>query len=122
MKHMKKNPNILKYLKLLPQRITVKVEKNLDEEGYWAKIMELPHCYTQASTISELAGMVTDAIQTHFEIPEKYKKNLGYYVPVSEKHLQLEEIFRKLVSIEQKVSQGKEVKAVFQRAEYAVVC
>ncbi len=119
---MSKSEIIKKYDKILPQRITVRVEKNQDEKGYWAKILELPHCYTQASTISELAGMVTDAIQTHFEIPQSYRKNVGYYVPISEKHFQLEEMFRKLVSIEQKVSEGKEVRAVFQRAGQGMAC
>lgn len=79
------------YQALLPQRITVKVERNEDDEGLWAQIVELPHCYTQAANATDLAGMITDAIQTHFEIPEEIRTDMGYYVPVPKEHLKMEE-------------------------------
>ena len=115
---MSKKDLISHYTKLLPDRITVRVERT--EDGLWAQILELPHCYTQAASASELTEMLNDAIQTHFEIPEKYKKEVGYYVPLHGKHVQYEEMFRRLVSLEQKVSAGKEVREIFQRENYSV--
>lgn len=106
------------YAKLLPQRISVKIEK--DEKGLWAKILELPHCYTQASSGSELLEMINDAVQTHFEIPEKFRKDIGYYVPITDQHQRLEEMFRKLVEIEQKVSAGVDVETTFNLSTSAV--
>ena len=112
---------LTRFKALLPARITVKVEKNADEEGVWAQVIDLPHCYTQASNISELPGMVTDAILRHFEVPEEYHQALGQYIPVSEKHLRLEEMFKNLVSIEEKALAGEEVEETFSRAEACAV-
>lgn len=111
--------NIEKYKKLLPLRINVTIEKN--DDGLWAKIDELPFCFTQARSGSELPEMINDAIFTHLGIPEKYRKNVGYYVPITEKHRQLlEDMFRKLVTIEQKISMGKEAMQVFSLTPNAI--
>ncbi|MCR4311186.1 MAG: hypothetical protein NUV54_01275 [Candidatus Taylorbacteria bacterium] len=118
---MKISEKMAEYKRLLPARITVKIEKNKDEQGFWAQVLGLPHVYTQASSLNELAGMITDAIQTHFEIPEKYRKSLGYYIPVSQRHIQAEEMFRRLVAIEKKVESGKEVRQIFSRSGDCVV-
>ena len=107
------------YAKMLPKRISVRIEK--DENGLWAKILELPHCYTQASSGSELLEMINDAVQTHFEVPEKFKKEVGYYIPLTDEHQRLEEMFRKLVEIEQKVSAGMNVETTFNLST-SVVC
>jgi hypothetical protein len=114
---MKKEQDVNKFRNLIPQRITVKVERNKDEKGIWAKILDLPHCYTQTLDVSELPSMITDLVLTHFEVPEKFKKELGQYVPVSATHLKLEEMFRRLITIGEKTEEGKEVKEVFQRIE-----
>lgn len=106
------------YAKLLPQRISVRIEK--DENGLWAKVLELPHCYTQASSGSELLEMINDAVQTHFEVPENLRKEVGYYIPLTDQHQRLEEMFRKLVEIEQKVSAGIEVETTFNLSTSAV--
>lgn len=103
--------SIEKYKKLLPLRINVIIEKN--DDGFWVKISEFPFCFTQARSTSELPEMINDAIFTHLSIPEKFRKSVGYYIPVSKKHEQLENMFRKLVSMEQKASTGKEAKQIF---------
>jgi predicted RNase H-like HicB family nuclease len=102
------------YASLLPQRLSVKIEK--DEKGFWATILDLPHCYTQASTGSELLEMINDAVQTHFEVPEKFRNEIGYYVPLTDEHQKLEGMFRKLVEIEHRVSEGHEVKTTLNLA------
>ncbi|MDP3764481.1 MAG: hypothetical protein Q8Q95_02565, partial [bacterium] len=85
----------------LPVRVVVNVENT--DEGLWAKIStpdgKLSNCYTQATNATELVVMINDAIFTHFEVPEKFRKNLGFYVPLSNKHLRKEEMFNKLVSM-----------------------
>lgn len=102
---------------LIPQRISVKVVKNQDEKGVWASILELPHCYTQASDVSELPAMLTDLVLTHFEVPEEYRNQMGEYIPVSDDHLRIEEACRKLLEIGTKTNAGKEVEETFRRVE-----
>jgi predicted RNase H-like HicB family nuclease len=43
-----------------------------DEEdgGYWAKVAELPGCYTTGESIEEIRKNVHDAIVTHLEALE----------------------------------------------------
>ena len=36
-----------------------------EEGGYWAKVVELPGCYTQGETIEEIEENVKDAIDTY---------------------------------------------------------
>ena len=69
------------YKKLLPKKITVQIHKT--EEGFWAEIKEFSNCYTQADSFVELIKMVNDAVCTHLEIPVKYRKQMGYYMPES---------------------------------------
>lgn len=76
----KSSKNIESYKKLLPQKITVKVNKS-DDGGLWANVKELPHCYSQARNFPELIEMLNDAIYTYLEIPTKFMKELGYYLP-----------------------------------------
>ncbi len=97
---------IKEYRSRLPQRIKVSIESS--EEGLWARISaddgSLEHCYTQAANITELVPMVNDAVQTHFEVPEEFRSEVGYYSPLSDTHIQLEDMFRKLVSMERQAS------------------
>ncbi|MDP3764482.1 MAG: hypothetical protein Q8Q95_02570, partial [bacterium] len=64
----------------LPVRVVVNVENT--DEGLWAKIStpdgKLSNCYTQATNATELVVMINDAIFTYFEVPEKFRKNLGW--------------------------------------------
>lgn len=96
---------IRQYKALLPARVLIRVENT--DNGLWAKISspdgKLSNCYTQASNATELMLMVNDAIFTHFEVPEKFRKSLGFYVPLSNKHLQMEEMFNKLISMEKQL-------------------
>lgn len=86
-------------------RVVVNV-KNTDD-GLWAKVFtpdgRLSNCYTQATNATELIVMINDAIFTHFEVPEKLRRDLGFYVPLSDKHLRIEEMFNKLVSMEKQL-------------------
>ena len=68
-----------KYEDLLPSRITVEVEKT--DEGFYAKILELENCYTQADSFSELVEMVNDAVFSYLDIPEEHQEKLGLYLP-----------------------------------------
>ena len=106
------------YTNLLPKRITLTVEKS--DQGLWATIKEIPFCYTQASSSSELIEMLNDAILTHFEVPKNFRNKVGYYAPVSQKHLQMEDMFRKLISIEHKINSGKEAKEIFNLTNFSI--
>ena len=83
---------VTRFKTLLPNRVVVNVENTND--GLWAKISssdkKLSNCYTQADNTVELVVMINDAIFTHFEIPKNIRKNIGFYVPLSNKHLQVE--------------------------------
>ncbi len=68
------------YKKLLPKKITVEIHKTKRGE-FWARVKELPHCYTQARTPVELVKMVNDAVYTYLEIPNKVRDKLGFYLP-----------------------------------------
>ena len=103
------------YTGLLPKRINVMVER--DENGLSASIKEIPFCYTQGSNATELTEMLNDAIFTHYEIPESLRKKVGYYVPVPAKHLKIEEMFRKLVAMDN----AKEVTETFNLASHNLV-
>ena len=36
-----------------------------EEGGYWAKVAELPGCYTSGDTLEEMEANVIDAIETY---------------------------------------------------------
>jgi predicted RNase H-like HicB family nuclease len=40
-------------------------EAEPEEGGYWAKVAELPGCYTQGETLDEIKVNVHDAIETY---------------------------------------------------------
>lgn len=82
------------YRKFLPKRVTVEIHKTKDGT-FWAKIKELPHCYTQGSTFFELIEMLNDAIYEYFDVPTKLMKKLGYYIPIEVLKKLREEIGRK---------------------------
>lgn len=76
---MKKEKNLQFYKKLMPERLTLEIHKT--NEGLWAKVKELPHCYTQANDFLGLIDMTNDAIYTYLEIPDKFRKGVGFYLP-----------------------------------------
>ncbi len=110
---------------MLPERVKVSVESTND--GLWARISAegsnvLDNCYTQAANSAELVLMVNDAIQTHFEIPEELKSEVGYYTPVSERHLRLEEMFRNLVMMEQEADTRGKSETTLTLKDNELVC
>ena len=112
---MKNEKKIAHFKSILPSRIKVQVIK--DDVGVWARVLDLPHCYTQTTDIKDLPEMLTDLVFTHFEIPEEYRKDLGEYIPLSKNHIRLEETFRKLCDIENRTQAGEEVEETFGRAQ-----
>ncbi len=49
--------------------------------------------------------MVNDAILTYFEIPENERKDVGFYMPLTEQHVRIEEMFNQFVSMEKEIEQ-----------------
>ena len=76
---MKQVKDLQFYKKLMPSQLTLEIHKS--DDGFWAKVKELPHCYTQAKDFPGLIEMVNDAIYTYLEIPDKFRKAVGFYVP-----------------------------------------
>lgn len=76
---MSKIKNLQFYKELMPSHLTMEIHRT--DEGFWAKIKELPHCYTQANNFFGLIEMVNDAIYTYLEIPDKFRKEAGFYLP-----------------------------------------
>lgn len=96
------NEKIKQFRDLLPNRVDVTIRT--EGKVFWAKITtpdgKLDNCYTQADSISELVVMINDAVKTHFEIPEEARKDVGFYVPLSQSHLRWEEMFNELASLQ----------------------
>ena len=63
----------------MPNQLTMEIHKS--EDGFWAKVKELPHCYTQANDFSGLMEMINDAIYAYLGIPDKFRKEVGFYLP-----------------------------------------
>jgi hypothetical protein len=105
---MDKTQKIEKCRRLLPLRVVVCVMNT--DEGLWAKISTtdgtLTHCYTQAANTVELVTMINDAVFTHFEVPEELRSDVGYYVPLSDNHTRMEQMFNQLVSMEKELDSG----------------
>jgi predicted RNase H-like HicB family nuclease len=112
---MSNESKIAHFKSILPQRITIQFTK--DESGVWARVIDLPHCYTQASNVNELPELITDLVFTHFEIPKDLRKDLGEYIPLSDDHIRLEEAFRRLIDIGTRTQAGEEVEQIFTRAQ-----
>ena len=74
------------YKKLLPEKLIVEIHRG-DDNRLVAKIKNFPHCFTQAKDYDELIPMVNDVVYTYLEIPIKYMKELGYYVPQWQKKI-----------------------------------
>lgn len=87
------------YKSLLPDRLTVEIHKEKNE--IWAKVRELPNCYTQANSFLELVDMLNDSIYAYLSIPKKYQKEVGYYIPqeVMEeiRRQQYQNLYRKII-------------------------
>lgn len=102
---MNKAQKIEGFKALLPARVIINVENT--DDGLWAKIStpdgKLSSCYTQAANAVELVPMVNDAIFTHFEVPDAIRGEIGYYVPLSDNHIRMEEMFNQLVSMQKQL-------------------
>ncbi len=76
---MSKQKDLQFYKNQMPRQLTLEIHKT--DEGFWAKVKELPHCYTQANDFPGLIEMVNDSIYTYLEIPNKFRKVVGFYLP-----------------------------------------
>lgn len=110
MQDMERDKLVQEYRARLPERVDVRIEGS--DEGLSARIStpdgKISHCYTQAGGAVELVPMINDAIQTYFEIPDEFRSAVGYYAPLSETHIRLEEMFNQLVSLEKQANQQGE--------------
>ena len=77
---MRKRKSLQYYKGLLPNTLTVEINR-VKEGVFWAKVKELPHCYTQAKDFAELVDMINDAVYTYLEIPKRFRGKVGYYLP-----------------------------------------
>jgi predicted RNase H-like HicB family nuclease len=111
---MKKEKSLQFYKKLMPEQLTLEIHKT--DEGLWAKVKELPHCYTQGKTLFELVEMVNDAIYTYLDIPRKFRKKAGYYLPKEIcdeiKRKEWEGTLRQMKKLYEKKSLAKEEKTL----------
>lgn len=71
---------LIEYTMRLPSVLRVEIHRG-EQGGFWAKVLDLPGCATQASSFPELIEMVNDAVLTYFEVPEKFRDHLGIYIP-----------------------------------------
>ncbi|MEK7546668.1 MAG: hypothetical protein AAB536_00595 [Patescibacteria group bacterium] len=67
---------------LLPETVKIIVNK-AEEGGYWAKGIDVP-CYSQGENLSELFEVLTKAIYVYYNVPQKFIRELGSYIPVNE--------------------------------------
>jgi len=107
---MKEEEKYIKYMMILPSKLEVEVHRAV-EKGFWARIKNLPGCYTQAEDFIELVYMINDAVFTYFDIPPKYRNRLGRYIPAKAKelieernrHQKIEEAINKIISGNKKI-------------------
>lgn len=60
--------NSNKGAKLMLKTFTIVIHKaEKDETGYWAECLELPGCFTEGETISEIKEMMKEAITLYLE-------------------------------------------------------
>jgi hypothetical protein len=116
-----KEEKISYFKSIIPQRIKVRLMRSDDEKSICVQVLDLPHCYTQVENTNELPEMLTDLVLTHYEVPKEFRNELGSYIPISDKHLKLEEAFRRLIEIGAQTCAGEEVKQTFERAEATAV-
>lgn len=76
----KEQKDLIRYIMILPREIEVEVNR-AEEGGFWARALKYPGLVTQAENFFELTEMLNDAILVYFDVPEKFRKELGYYVP-----------------------------------------
>jgi antitoxin HicB len=101
----------------LPYTIEVVRETDEDEQGWVARVVELPGCITQGDTFEELGEMIEDAIRTWIEtalengIPvpeprpqEDYSGKFVVRVPKSLHRRLVEEAEREGVSLNQYIN------------------
>ena len=77
---MKDLINVIKLIAKFPDKLGVRVSKSKDG-GYWAEVVNLPGCFTQAESPMELLAMVNDAVYTYFDVPKKYISKMPIYLP-----------------------------------------
>jgi predicted RNase H-like HicB family nuclease len=65
---------------LFPQEINVSVSRS-GEGTFLARVNTFRGIFTEGKTFFELMEMINDAIQTYFEIPEKYASYMPSYIP-----------------------------------------
>lgn len=103
----KSQQEYLKYTMFLPHKLSVEIHK-AEEGGFWAKVRELPGCNTQGDNFTDLVDMINDAIFTYFDVPQKIRGFLGYYIPqvperarknfeTQAQHAQIEELATKII-------------------------
>ncbi len=96
---------LIEFIMRLPSRLEVEVHRTA-EGKFWAKVLNLPGCVTQADSFGELIEMINDAVHTYFEIPEKISQHLGIYIPEKvkkvmeqrEQQKQLEDVVREIMA------------------------
>lgn len=76
----KEEEKFIKYMMMLPSKLNVEIYR-AQEGGFWAKVKNIPGCVTQGENFLELVEMINDAVFLYFDVPEKFRKFLGYYVP-----------------------------------------
>jgi predicted RNase H-like HicB family nuclease len=77
---LKEQKEIQRLRGLFPREISAATRRS-EDGGFFVHVTDLPGCFTEANTLSELVDMVNDAVQTVLGIPEKYKSYMPSYIP-----------------------------------------
>jgi len=94
---------------VLPRKLSVEIYR-AQEGGFWAKVRGLPGCNTQGDDFIDLIAMINDAVFTYFDVPQKMRSALGYYVPqlpeemrkkieADARHTKIEEVVRRIIKM-----------------------
>lgn len=110
---------LIEYIMRLPSVIRVEIHRG-EQEGFWAKVLDLPGCATQASSFPELIEMVNDAVLTYFEVPEKFRDHLGIYIPEGIKQeLERRQFQGKIEDVVNKIISGESRELRFRNNQLA---
>lgn len=71
------------YRSRIPNSLNVLIKES-EDGGYWAEILNIPGCITQAENGEELFYMVNDAVYTYFQVPSEYVPLMPTFLPPEE--------------------------------------
>lgn len=102
----RKQQELIRFSTILPEKLEIEIHR-AQEGGFWAKVKNLPGCNTQGENFFDLIEMINDAVFTYFEVPERLRKNLWFYVPKLFQQTRERALYEKIEKVIGEIIQNK---------------